>query len=362
MSSLKVMCWNVENLFLPPADDAAAQDRFLRKLANLAAVIDGEQPDVLALQEIGPDGALEALQQALTHSMPHALEGIPDRRGIRVAFLSKHPISRQHTIQRFPPLIRPVQAVDPVFDDPATEPDESLNQAMGRGALEVEIDLDGEAVTVITAHFKSKLISYARRRPDAAGSTFSPRDEDERYRYAAYALYRRTGESVTIRDRINALLSGDQGEPDPRQGQGREKAVVFCGDLNDQPDAATTQIIQGPSGSEIDTQGFRSPDKGDGYRLWNLAPILNRSENGQPPAEAPYTRRFEGRGELIDHIFASHRLVNPNNIPKAWTVAATPALPSISETPYERRDDPASDHAAVVACFSLRVRHRGRTG
>lgn len=125
MSSLKVMCWNVENLFLPPPDDAASQDRFQRKLASLAVVIDGEQPDVLALQEIGPDGALQALLQALTHSMPHAFEGIPDGRGIRVAFLSKHPISRQHAIQPFPLLIRPVQAVDPVFYDPATEPDET---------------------------------------------------------------------------------------------------------------------------------------------------------------------------------------------------------------------------------------------
>ena len=46
-------------------------------------------------------------------------------------------------------------------------------------------------MTVITAHFKSKLISYPRLKGVVAGSTFSPNDEDERYRYAAYALYRR---------------------------------------------------------------------------------------------------------------------------------------------------------------------------
>ncbi len=46
-------------------------------------------------------------------------------------------------------------------------------------------------VIVITAHFKSKLISYPRLKGVVAGSTFSPNDEDERYRYAAYALYRR---------------------------------------------------------------------------------------------------------------------------------------------------------------------------
>ena len=59
MPSLKVMTWNVENLFLPDAEASQAeQQRFQTKLATLAAVIDQEQPDVLALQEIGPDGAV----------------------------------------------------------------------------------------------------------------------------------------------------------------------------------------------------------------------------------------------------------------------------------------------------------------
>jgi hypothetical protein len=158
---------------------------------------------------------------------------------------------------------------------------------------------------------------------------------------------------MTIRDRLNALLSGGSGEPGPRQGLGREKAIVFCGDLNDEPLAGTTQIIQGPSGSEIGTASFGSGDQGDGYRLWNLAPLLNRDGDGQPPLEAPYTRRFKGRGELIDHIFASHRLVNPANLPLARTVLATAELPSVGDTPAERNQDPASDHAVVVATFTL---------
>jgi endonuclease/exonuclease/phosphatase family metal-dependent hydrolase len=353
MSTLKVMCWNVENLFLPPPGDAPAAERFQRKLANLAAVIDQQQPDVLALQEIGPDGALQALQAALSTTLPHAAGGIADGRGIRVAFLSRYAIQQQRDIQPFPSLIKAVQTRDPIFDDADTEEDESLTQAMGRGGLEISIDVDGVAVSLLNAHFKSKLISYARRRPDVPGSRFQPRDEDERYRYAAYALYLRTGEAMTIRDRLNVLLSGGSGEPDPGQGQGREKAVVFCGDLNDEPLAATTQIIQGPSGSEIGTAGFRSGDQGDGYRLWNLAPLLNVTATGEPPLEAPFTRRFKGRGELIDHIFASHRLVNPANLPLARTVLATPELPSVGDSPSERSDDPASDHAAVVATFNL---------
>lgn len=136
-------------------------------------------------------------------------------------------------------------------------------------ALDVSVDVDGTAVTAITAHFESKLISYAGQRELVSDSQFAPNDEDERYRYAAYALYRSTGAALTIRDRLNTLLAGNSGEPDPAQGLGPEQAVVFCGDVNDQLDAATTQIIQDPSGSEIGTAGFKSAYKGDGYRLWN---------------------------------------------------------------------------------------------
>jgi len=354
MASFTLMSWNVQNLFLPDAKATEqVSERFQAKLAALASVIDSQQPDLLALQEVGPDGALQALQAALATPLPHALEGEPDARGIRVAFLSRLPFTATRSIQAFPELIHPVQARDPVFDEPSTPEDESLIASMGRGALEVAIDLEGTTVRIITAHFKSKLVSYARQRGLVGGSQFAPNDENERYRYAAYALYRRTTEAVTVRDRVNQLLVTAAGAPDPDQGLGRQKAVVVCGDLNDEPEAATTQILLGPAGSEIGTEGFKLGDEGDGYRLWNLAPILNAGPEGQPPPEPPFTRRFKGRRELIDHILASNRLVNPGNMPVARTVMASDRLPSITETPSERPHDLGSDHAAVVAEFEL---------
>lgn len=354
MPSLTVMTWNVENLFHPDADATHEKRQlFQTKLATLAAVIEQEQPDLLALQEVGPNGALSALQQALCTPMHHALSGEPDRRGIRVAFLSRLPFTASTQIGPFPALIRPLQERDPIFDDVETPEDESLTAEMGRGALEVTVEVEGTSVTLLNTHFKSKLITYPRQRGLVQGSRFQPKDEGERYRYAAYALYRRTGEAVTLRERINQLLAPASGSFETADGLGREKSVIVCGDLNDEPDAATTQILQGPAGSEIDTGGFPRGDKGDGYRLWNLALLLNLGPNGEPPAEPPLTRVFKGRGELIDHIFASHRLVNPANLPVARTVQATASLPSVSEDPSERSADPASDHAAVVATFSL---------
>ena len=125
--------------------------------------------------------------------------------------------------------------------------------------------------------------------------------------------------------------------------------MILLGDLNDEPRAATTQIIQGPGGSEIhfrSRSGFQLPDRGDGWRMWNLSRLL-------PADEPPATRvcRGRGRGELIDHVVASHTLVNPDNIPTVEIVAAT-TLPSMGNDPTVTTSAP-TDHAAVVATFTV---------
>jgi predicted extracellular nuclease len=85
------------------------------------------------------------------------------------------------------------------------------------------------------------------------------------------------------------------------EGQGQDRSVVVAGDLNDEPQAATTQILLGPGGSEIGTAGVERPDKGDAHRLWNLAPLISKDER--------FSRVYRGRGELIDHVLVSHALV-----------------------------------------------------
>jgi endonuclease/exonuclease/phosphatase family metal-dependent hydrolase len=239
-----------------------------------------------------------------------------------------------------------------VFDDPTTPTtpaDEATTGQVGRGALETTTDVHGIPVTVLTAHFKSKLISYPRQQGVVEGPQFAPNDEGERLRYAGYAVYLRTAEAMTIRARLDRLLDNPD---DPRDGLGRSTAVVFCGDLNDEAESASTQIIQGPTGSEIDLRpgsGFRQSDRGDGYRMWNLAPLLPAQPDGTPP----FTRVFKGRGELIDHVFASHRLVNPQRLLTVHTVQTAESLPSVDKIPTGRRNEPGSDHAAVVATFDL---------
>jgi endonuclease/exonuclease/phosphatase family metal-dependent hydrolase len=323
MTTLRVMTWNVQNLFEPGAEDGPPTEAsFEAKLSSLAAVVDTAQPHVLALQEIGPESALVRLQTALSHTMPHRLVGEPDARGIRVALLSQRVLSDRVGLRAFPDELLPVQTGD---DPPGSAGPATMNQ-LGRGALQATIRAGNREVHVMVCHLKSKLLTFP-------GGRFSPHDEGERARFAAYALYRRTGEATTLRDHLNEML----------RGAGEKEAVVLAGDMNDDPTAATTQILNGPPGSEIGTVGYERPDQGDGDRMWNLAPLIPENER--------FTRRYRGRGELIDHIFVSHHLVQ--RAVAAHTIAATAQLPSITDDPRERRSEPGSDHAAVIATFDL---------
>ncbi|CCK30864.1 endonuclease/exonuclease/phosphatase [Streptomyces davaonensis JCM 4913] len=302
--------WNLENLFLPgrpsgPEDKAAYET----KLASLAAVITELDPTLLGVQEVGDVAALRDLLGMVGGEWHTAVSEHPDGREIRVGVISRVPLRVLADTTAFPPKLRPVQV-----DDAGGETRQS-----GRGFLAVEAG----SLRVAVCHLKSKLLSYP-------GERFQPREEGERARFGAYALYRRAAEAAALRALADELLAGD----------GREQDVAVLGDLNDEVQAATTQILLGPPGSEIGTGGFDTPDKGDAARLWNIAPLI--------PAEQRVSRINSGRRELIDHILLSHRLIH------RVTAAGTglpgidaPHLPSIGQDPEERRGKSGSDHAPV---------------
>jgi len=157
-------------------------------------------------------------------------------------------------------------------------------------------------------------------------------DCDERARYGVYALDRRAAEAAALRDWATAALNGAwAGQP-----------LLVCGDLNDTMEAATTELLFGPPGSQIGTGGFDHPDHGDPQRLWDVGYKMT------PPSD--YSRINQGRHELIDHILVSHALI------EHLTDAATVPLdvPSIGLQPQvEPRTDPPSDHRPVLAHFDL---------
>ncbi len=325
MTRLTVMTWNVQNLFLPDHEDGPdTQAAFDQKVTSLAVVIDSVRPHVLALQEIGPEGALAALHNALTHPMLHSAVGEPDRRGIRVAFLSRRVLQETNHVRPFPPGLLPIQT----GDDPEGPEGPPTMRQMARGGLEVRLRAGNRDVWILTTHMKSKLLTFP-------GGRFQPTDETQRARFGSYALFRRATEATTLRARLNELVDAD----------GKNRAVILTGDMNDEVEAATTQILNGPRGSEIGTVGFNRDDQGDDERMWNLAPIIPQAQR--------HTRVHRGRPEMIDHIFASHNLCNPNNLPAVATVRDPDPLPSMTDDPNARQNQPGSDHAAIAATFEI---------
>lgn len=332
MTTFKVMTWNVENLFSLSADATHAdQQLFQQKLALLAAVINQHDPDVVALQEIGGEESLPDLQQELSGNYPHrAISAFPDRRGIRVAFLSKHAVNEQTDIVDFPP--GPALSIHGLN---ATGDLIPINR-MGRGALRIRVTKNGLTVDLATTHLKSKLLTF----PRPGGSSFTPRNEEERAQVAGIALMRRSAEAVTLRIWANAFLEGNNQNP-----------LLLLGDFNDVPEAQTSLILNGPSGSEIGTRGFSMADQGDDVRLFNLAPAIAQARR--------FSRVHRGRGELLDQIFASEELfpVDQNNdrrLPQVDShVDFRDQLPSIGDNPNERADEIAPDHAPVTAEFDI---------
>ena len=157
------------------------------------------QPDVLAVQEVGDPEAIDDLAGRLDGDWETALAD-PDGRGIRVGFLSRAALTNVEQVRDFPDGIGPVQVDD----------DRTTINALGRPALRARVRAGGRTIDVVSVHLKSKLLTF----PDGR---FSPRDEDERARYAVYALHRRAAESAGVRAYATALLA----EGADRRGRGR---------------------------------------------------------------------------------------------------------------------------------------------
>ena len=336
----KIMTWNVENFF-PVGVGAGPKTpaEYDAKLANLAAVIQGQDPDVIALQEVGDQGhaqprPLTDLANKLGGTYRSEVSHHSDTRGIRVALLVRSTLNAaaQTEITQLdtaPPLN--FQSLD---GTPLTE--------MGRGAIHLRVQVANQSIHVITAHLKSKLLEFP-------GNKFTTKDEDLRVRVAAAALARRCAEAAALRMRVTTLRKNTPNE-----------TVILLGDLNDGPAAATTEMLYGPSGSQPDVgqpgTGFDKPDEGDAQRLFNVTGLI--------PPDRRYSRIFQGKKELIDHILVSVNMVpqkdpthkvhpQVDSLVDYGAQGAAGGLPSVSEDPHERQGKPASDHAPVVATFDI---------
>ena len=313
---ITITTWNVQNL---TRNDPVFSD----KLDFLAETLQALGSDVVALQEILD---LNALQDLASRIGFQSCAAPPDDRENRVAFLTRHPLVKP------PQSITQWQlapgAVVHTFD---SEGAIKVIPQFPRPALQITVAHNGGEIDIITAHLKSKLLSFR--------GNFSTTDETLRAHTAYFALERRAAEAASLREHVSSLLAAG-------------RAVVVLGDLNDGPEAATTQILYGPPGSQPSGAGeathisgaFQREDAGDSQRLFNVTKLV--------PEETRWSRRHNGQNELLDHILASTRLM-----PRANGLRQVPSLSILNKDtpsligPHPTTGGTVPDHAPVTATF-----------
>ena len=314
--SITITTWNVQNL-------TRSDLVFADKLDFLVGTLQALGSDVVALQEILDLNALQELANRLGF---HHFAAMPDGRQNRVAFLTRNaPALPSRQIDQWQ-LAQDIEVRE--FDSNGAI--EVLPQ-FPRPAFQITIAHDGEEIDIVTAHLKSKLLTFQ--------GNFSTTNETLRAHTAYFALERRAAEATSLREHVTGLLS-------------TSRKVVVLGDLNDGPEAATTQILYGPPGDqprgpEDATQAsgaFQRADEEDDQRLFNVTKLV--------PEDIRWTRRHDRQDELLDHILASEGLM-----PRANGLRRVPTMSILNEdTPNLIGPDPSvsgviPDHAPVTATF-----------
>jgi endonuclease/exonuclease/phosphatase family metal-dependent hydrolase len=362
--SIRVASFNAENLLHPgvyfagrPDDAPYDEELFERKARWISSILDEGRVDLAGFQEVF---SVEALKRAVQRSTwlkearvyaPNIANGENLRRvaedrieasGPFVALATHLPVEDVVSISEFP------------SDVDTRIPLEHAGQAAGvanadirrfeRPVLKARVLLpNGRHATVLVAHLKSK-----------RGKLLEGEDKNDPLVQALSrmrSLVVRAAEAVALRSIITKLLDGKDGEAG--------EAVILLGDLNDHLTSVTTQLIAGEEPSH------RAP-RPQKLRQWDtLLYSAHDLQQAQSYKDVAYTHIFNGRYELLDHVFVSQELVrafpnrfgqvaqtrifNDHLVDERWIVAEEPVL--AGKEP--RRPSARSDHGVPVTEIEL---------
>jgi endonuclease/exonuclease/phosphatase family metal-dependent hydrolase len=303
---VRIGTFNLKDFFQPrtQAESAVVE----AKVANVAASLRRARADVVALQEVGSPELLDRLIGREASDLGYAppVLGTPDRRGIRVAIVSRLPILwSQVQSPQVLPFPRFVEGdVDPFHG----------RIPLRRGIVHVRIDApDLGEVDVMTAHFKSNLGVWFKT---TSGEELVDPSHRGRAEAAVRSLVQRSAEALFVRGLVDDVLR-----------ESPDHAIAVLGDFNDGPDSVPVRIVRG---------GFGEPSSGV------LRNVLDRVA-----PEKRYSTLHGGAPSLIDHILVSERLQRSLTDVAILNESLRDHGPHVDDGPLTED----SDHALVVASF-----------
>jgi endonuclease/exonuclease/phosphatase family metal-dependent hydrolase len=294
-------------------------DEYKRKVEWLGGMLRRVNADVIAFQEVWDEAALHDAIAASGLRYPHVsapgaeqgAQGTP-----RVGLASRCRVIEMTSHQAF----APAQVV-PV-------PELGEHRAFERPVLEALIELPGERGTLraLVAHLKSKRPKFLQ---DAAGNALEDRDDPAILARAQLrSLVMRAAETAALRVLVVQRLARTR-EP-----------LVLMGDLNDGPNAVTTQIVAAAQSIAFDraardTALFHAPDV-------QTDPSIRR--------DVAYSHVHQGWPEVLDQIWVSEEFVASSKFAKG----DLRRVEYFNDHLHEGRDRAKSDHGLVRALVLLR--------
>ncbi|MFO0633008.1 MAG: hypothetical protein U0168_09185 [Nannocystaceae bacterium] len=305
MLSIRVASFNVENLLhagarfaQDPGKPGYAPAVYADKLRWIRGVLDEGEVDLVGFQELFSRKALDEvlvgsrlanatviapdLDDNITPGTPEPLA-----RGPFCGLVTNLPVKTTAADARVFEFPQEVKDRLVVMPDGGGEPVALPVSKFQRPVLRVEVTLpSGQDATVFVAHLKSKL-----------GQFMPGEDHDDPLAIAlasVRSLVLRAAEAVALRSLVLAAV------------RNTDRPVLLLGDLNDDLAAVSTQTIAGPA----------QPKKPATFDT--LLHSAHDIQDRQSLRDVDYTHIFDGRYQLLDHVFVSQELFhgNPKHIGK----------------------------------------------
>jgi endonuclease/exonuclease/phosphatase family metal-dependent hydrolase len=273
--------------------------QFATKSAEITAQVQALNADLIGFQEVFSEDALRAAvaaSPAMAGATVHAplsrpVPGLTDRRGRpvsdgpHVGIASRLPITPPQMLTHFP---QGLNLTIPVGLHAEVEELHLLRmRRYERPVLRAEVTVPGlPGLVVLVAHLKSK-----RGKVMAGEFTQDPVVEALG---ALRAQVVRAAEAAALRAQV--VIERDTWI------DGKRRPVIVLGDLNDDLDAVTTQMVLGRRFFPTNDAGVAARST---YRANSRMTLFSAFEIAPPPAGQSHTYVFDGRASLIDHILMS---------------------------------------------------------
>jgi endonuclease/exonuclease/phosphatase family metal-dependent hydrolase len=334
----RVASFNVENLIAP---DIRYYDRlkdtreqYEAKANWIASVLNRAKADIVGIQEVWLEDALHDVAKrsfAFANGVHIAAPGATRAENVtghvakrpRLGLISRYPIREVTSVQAFPSSVN--LTIPLRVDGGAIKPVPIAIPQFQRAILRAIVDVKGMAVTVYVAHLKSKgpLIAEGE-------------DGDEPFSASlgqARATFVRAAEAVALRHLILADLKDTK------------KPVIVLGDLNDTPDAASTQIVRGPT-------PHKDMDRDEKLALWDVV-LYSSFRIAMERSPQIHTHIHDGERDILDHILVSEEFYVRNRNRIGEVIRHDVINDHLRDDDDSPRPPGSSDHGVPIAEIRL---------